>query len=90
VYRLDDGSYVLRLENLDIFNGPALYVYAVAAADANDDETIEETGFLYRPNLIQTSTALLPSGANGSPSTSPRRLCGRAPYQMDYERWDVN
>jgi hypothetical protein len=46
VYRLDDGSYVLRLENLDIFNGPALYVYAVAAADANDDETIEETGFL--------------------------------------------
>ena len=40
VYRLGDGSHVLRLENLDIFNGPALYVYAVAAEDANDSETV--------------------------------------------------
>lgn len=46
VYRLEDGSHVLRLENLDIFNGPALYVYAVAAEDANDNETVEEAGFL--------------------------------------------
>ncbi len=40
VYRIEDGSRVLRLENLDIFNGPALYVYAVAAEDANDGETV--------------------------------------------------
>jgi hypothetical protein len=40
VYRLGDGSHVLRLENLDIFNGPALYVYAVGAQDANDSETV--------------------------------------------------
>jgi hypothetical protein len=46
VYRLEDGSRVLRLENLDIFNGPALYVYAVDAPDANDNETVEEAGFL--------------------------------------------
>jgi hypothetical protein len=46
VYRLKDGSRVLRLENLDIFNGPALYVYAVGAQDANDNETVEEAGFL--------------------------------------------
>ena len=46
VYRLEDGSHVLRLENLDIFNGPALYVYAVAAEDANDNETGLEVGFL--------------------------------------------
>ncbi len=46
VYRLEDGSHVLRLENLDIFNGPALYVYAVAADDARDNETVEEAGFL--------------------------------------------
>jgi hypothetical protein len=46
VYRLEDGSYVLRLENLDIFNGPALYVYAVAADDANDDATVLDAGFL--------------------------------------------
>jgi hypothetical protein len=46
VYRLKDGSYTLRLENLDIFNGPDLYVYAVAAGDADDDETVLESGFL--------------------------------------------
>ncbi len=46
VYRLDDGKHVLRLENLDIFNGPALYVYAVAAEDASDSETVVESDFL--------------------------------------------
>ena len=46
VYRLEDGSHALRLENLDIFNGPALYVYAVAADDANDSGTVLEAGFL--------------------------------------------
>ena len=46
VYRLRDGSHVLRLENLDIFNGPALYVYAVAAGDANDSETVLEADSL--------------------------------------------
>lgn len=46
VYRLEDGSQVLRLENLDIFNGPALYVYAVAAKDASVNETVLEAGFL--------------------------------------------
>jgi hypothetical protein len=46
VYRLGDGSHVLRLENLDIFNGPALYVYAVAAEDANDSETVLEADSL--------------------------------------------
>ena len=46
VYHLEDGSQVLRLENLDIFNGPALYVYAVAATDASDGETVLDAGFL--------------------------------------------
>jgi hypothetical protein len=46
VYRLEDGSHALRLENLDIFNGPALYVYAVAADDANDSDTVLKAGFL--------------------------------------------
>ena len=46
VYRLEDGSHVLRLESLDIFNGPALYVYAVGAQDAKDSGTVEEAGFL--------------------------------------------
>ena len=46
VYRLEDGSYTLHLEKLHIFNGPDLYVYAVAAGDATDDETVLENGFL--------------------------------------------
>ena len=46
VYRLEDGAQVLRLENLDIFNGPALYVYAVAAKDASDNETVLDAGFV--------------------------------------------
>ena len=46
VYRLEDGSYVLRLENLDIFNGPALYVYAVAASDANESSAVLDAGFV--------------------------------------------
>ena len=46
VYRLEDGSYVLRLENFDVFNGPDLYVYAVAAGDANDAETVLDAGFV--------------------------------------------
>ena len=46
VYRLEDGSHALRLENLDIFNGPALYLYAVAADDANDSDTVLDAGFL--------------------------------------------
>jgi hypothetical protein len=46
VYRQEDNSYALRLENLDIFNGPDLYVYAVAADDANDDATVLDAGFL--------------------------------------------
>jgi hypothetical protein len=46
VYGLEDDKHVLRLENLDIFNGPALYVYAVAAEDAKDSETVEEADSL--------------------------------------------
>jgi hypothetical protein len=46
VYRMEDGSQVLRLENLDIFNGPDLYVYAVAADDANDSDTVLDAGFI--------------------------------------------
>jgi Electron transfer DM13 len=46
VYRQDDGTYVLRLKNLDIFNGPDLCIYAVAADDANDNDTVLEAGFL--------------------------------------------
>lgn len=46
VYRLANGSYVLRLENLNVENGPDLFVYAAAADDAVDSATVEEAGFV--------------------------------------------
>src|SRR3712207_5330917 len=46
VHRLEDGSHVLRLENLVIFNGHALSVFAVAAQDANGNETVQKAGSL--------------------------------------------
>ena len=33
IFRLDDGSHVLRFENFDIQNGPDLRLYVVAGAD---------------------------------------------------------
>jgi hypothetical protein len=46
IYRQPDGSLVLRLENLDVDNGPDLHVYAVAAPDANNAQTVLDAGFL--------------------------------------------
>ena len=46
VYRQEDGSYVLRLENLNVENGPDLFVYAVAANDAFDAQTVLDAGFV--------------------------------------------
>jgi len=46
VYRLEDGSHVLRLEDLNVENGPDLYVYAIAASDAYDEAAALEAGFV--------------------------------------------
>jgi hypothetical protein len=46
VYRQPDGSYALRLENLEVDNGPDLYVYVVAAPDSDNAETVEAAGFV--------------------------------------------
>ncbi len=46
VYRQGDGSYVLRLENLNVDNGPDLFVYAVAADDAFDADAVINAGFV--------------------------------------------
>ena len=46
VYRKEDGSYVLRLENLNVDNGPDLFVYAVAADDAFDAQTVLDAGLV--------------------------------------------
>jgi len=46
VYRLADGSRVLRLTDFVRSNGPDVRVYLVAAADAADNATVKRAGFV--------------------------------------------
>jgi hypothetical protein len=46
IYRLDNGSRVLRLTEFTTSNGPDVRVYLVAARDAADDETVTKAGFV--------------------------------------------
>jgi hypothetical protein len=46
VYQLGDGKQTLRLTNFETSNGPAVHVYLVAAADAKDNATVKQAGFI--------------------------------------------
>lgn len=46
VYRQTNGTHVLRLEGLNVENGPDLYVYAIAALDATDETAALKAGFV--------------------------------------------
>jgi hypothetical protein len=46
VYRVGDGSRVLRFTNFSTSNGPDVHVYMVAANDANDAATVLHAGFI--------------------------------------------
>lgn len=46
VYRVADGSRVLRLTNFSTSNGPDVRIYMVAANDANDAATVLHAGFI--------------------------------------------
>ena len=46
IYRLRDGTRVLRLTSFRTSNGPDVHVYMVAAADAKDAATVENAGFI--------------------------------------------
>jgi hypothetical protein len=46
VYRLDDGSRLLRLTDFATENGPDLYVYLIASNDAPDNATVERAGYI--------------------------------------------
>ncbi|HEX6433102.1 MAG TPA: DM13 domain-containing protein [Gemmatimonadales bacterium] len=46
IYRLADAKRVLRLTDFATSNGPDVRVYLVAAADARDDETVKQAGFI--------------------------------------------
>ena len=46
VYRIGDGSHVLRFTNFSTSNGPDVHIYMVATNDANDAETVLHAGFI--------------------------------------------
>lgn len=46
VFQLADGKRTLRLTDFATSNGPDVHVYLVAAADAKDDETVKNAGFV--------------------------------------------
>ena len=46
VYKLPDGKNVLRFSAFETSNGPDVHIYLVAAADAKDDATVRQAGFI--------------------------------------------
>jgi Electron transfer DM13 len=46
VHRRSDGMRVLRLTDFATSNGPDVRVYLIAAADARDDATVKQAGFV--------------------------------------------
>lgn len=46
VYQLPDGKKILRFSNFKTSNGPEVHVYMVAAADAKDNATVKNAGFI--------------------------------------------
>ena len=46
IYRLGDGTRILRLTSFSTSNGPDVHVYIVAADDAKDAVTVENAGFV--------------------------------------------
>src|SRR5689334_18051474 len=46
VFQLADGKKTLRLTDFQTSNGPDVHVYLVAAADAKDNDTVKNAGFL--------------------------------------------
>ena len=46
IYRLADGTRILRFTNFKTSNGPDVHVYMVAAGDAKDNATVLRAGFI--------------------------------------------
>jgi hypothetical protein len=55
VYQLPDGKRVLRFTEFETSNGPDVQVYLVAAADASDNETVTQSGFIHLGALKGTN-----------------------------------
>jgi len=46
IYRLANGTHLLRFTNFRTSNGPDVHVYLVAATDAPDNGSVERAGFI--------------------------------------------
>ena len=46
IYTGPDGSFLLRLENLDVTNGPALHVYLSRHEDPDNPGEVKDSGFI--------------------------------------------
>jgi hypothetical protein len=46
IYRIENGSRVLRFTNFKTSNGPDVHIYMVAAEDARDNESVEHAAFV--------------------------------------------
>ena len=46
IFQMGDGTRILRLTSFRTSNGPDVYVYMVAAADAKDVATVQQAGFI--------------------------------------------
>ncbi len=46
VYRIADGSRVIRFTNFRTSNGPDVHIYMVAADDATDNGSVPRAGFI--------------------------------------------
>ena len=46
IFRMGDGTLVLRLTNFSTSNGPDVHVYMVAAEDAKDVATVQQAGLI--------------------------------------------
>jgi Electron transfer DM13 len=46
IYELPEGKKVLRFSGFETSNGPDVHVYLVAAADAKDNDTVKNVGFI--------------------------------------------
>src|ERR1700684_3972681 len=46
VYRMEDGTRVLRFTSFSTSNGPDVHVYMVAADDARDSASVLRAGFI--------------------------------------------
>ena len=46
IYRMGDGTRILRLTGFSTSNGPDVHVYMVAAGDAKDAVSVQRAGFI--------------------------------------------